>query len=216
MMCGYCRPSIGFAGANRDRLQSWAAFLATLTVPWILFADWNMEPEELRSSGWLQTLVTEVDILSPNIEETSTAGGVKLYDYSVCSVTALPALGEFEWLPQGLWSSHRFFLARSSVTTEIRSRATVDPSPAFASGANRPAGSKPLVEGLEVEGTQRGQEGSRVPTATRCGPRKNKAQRRRSLGQLWRVSGVAIPFAIAANHIAGRRNPTGRCCSGGK
>ena len=47
-------------------------------VPLILFADWIMEPEELRSSGWLQTLGTEVDILSPNIAETSTAGGGKL------------------------------------------------------------------------------------------------------------------------------------------
>ena len=75
MMCGYCRPSIGFAGANRERLQSWAAFLATLTVPWVLFADWNMEPEALRASGWLQTLGTEVDSLCPNIAETSTAGG---------------------------------------------------------------------------------------------------------------------------------------------
>lgn len=109
MMCGYCRPSIGFAGPNRERLQSWAAFLATLTVPWILFADWNMEPEELRSSGWLQTLGIEVDILSPNIAETSTAGGGELHEYIVCSVTALPALGEFEWLPQGVWSSNLVF-----------------------------------------------------------------------------------------------------------
>lgn len=28
MMCGYCRPSIGFAGANRERLQSWAPFFS--------------------------------------------------------------------------------------------------------------------------------------------------------------------------------------------
>ena len=108
MLCGYCRPSIGLAGSNRERLQAWAACLATLSVPWILFADWHMEPQALRSSGWLQTLGTEVDILCPNVEETSTAAGGKLYDYIVCSSTALPALGDFEWLPQGVWSSHPF------------------------------------------------------------------------------------------------------------
>ena len=54
---GYVRPSLGVAGINVERMQAWMSFLASpfLTRCPIL-CDWSMKPEELQSSGLLDTL----------------------------------------------------------------------------------------------------------------------------------------------------------------
>ena len=63
---GYCRPSIGYAGSNVGRMKAWAAFLRSLADPWAIYCDWNMTPQQLMQSGWLQLLAdAEPQILVP-------------------------------------------------------------------------------------------------------------------------------------------------------
>ena len=50
----YLRCSEGLSEANQFILEEAKAILLTVIGPWIIAADWNISPEILAESGWLQ------------------------------------------------------------------------------------------------------------------------------------------------------------------
>ena len=46
---------------NLDLLQHISAMIATLGGPWILGADWQCTPDELRRTGWLKIVKGVID-----------------------------------------------------------------------------------------------------------------------------------------------------------
>ena len=93
MLAGYLRPSVGLSSSdNKDRLQNWASFLGTLGGNWILFADWNAEPSELRDSGFLDMISTTCrpEVVLPNVEVTSRSGAGTCTIFK-CVIPALAA-----------------------------------------------------------------------------------------------------------------------------
>ena len=44
----YCTCGAGVHGANQFKLSSLLAFLKGVRTPWLVFADWNMEPREAQ------------------------------------------------------------------------------------------------------------------------------------------------------------------------
>eukprot|EP00959_Pyramimonas_sp_CCMP1952_P156883 3280736-Pyramimonas_sp.AAC.1 len=44
----HLRASIGFAGANIDRLGSLFQAVGSLPLPWAIGADWNLVPEDMQ------------------------------------------------------------------------------------------------------------------------------------------------------------------------
>ena len=49
----YMKDGLEVQGINVDILRDLGAFLLQLEEPWMVAADWNMEPEVLETSGWL-------------------------------------------------------------------------------------------------------------------------------------------------------------------
>ena len=50
------RHSEGLSDANLHIMKETAAFLRTVRGPWVLAADFNMPPDVLRASGWLDVI----------------------------------------------------------------------------------------------------------------------------------------------------------------
>ncbi|CAK0892082.1 unnamed protein product, partial [Prorocentrum cordatum] len=49
----YLQPGLKFGGANRNRPLAVGSYVPTLSDPWVLLADWNLEPPEWGRSEWL-------------------------------------------------------------------------------------------------------------------------------------------------------------------
>ena len=76
----------GLSRRNLDVLQCVAQLLASLHVPWVLAADFNLEPHVLQESGWLE--LVRGAIAAP---EQPTCGK-RCYDYLVVSKGLLPSV----------------------------------------------------------------------------------------------------------------------------
>ena len=55
-MSAYLHHSEGCSKRNLDVLQETARLLKSLVGPWIMAGDFNMSPEELQASGFLDLL----------------------------------------------------------------------------------------------------------------------------------------------------------------
>eukprot|EP00972_Heterocapsa_arctica_P025854 3805006-Heterocapsa_arctica.AAC.1 len=68
------------AGANIDMLDALGKFIMTLGTPWVIGCDWNMGPEAISSSGWLDRIGGAM--VSPSCHTCSKGMGNTL-DYFV-------------------------------------------------------------------------------------------------------------------------------------
>ena len=82
MVSAYLRPGLGLAGENLRRLQALGALVGATRHPWIIHADWNLEPEELTASQWL-VLVGGSIMMPADIAGTCLRGQVRKLDYLV-------------------------------------------------------------------------------------------------------------------------------------
>ena len=78
----YLTASIGYTGSNVTKLNNIGSFLNALKDVWILAGDFNMPPEQLAKSGWLEKVGGKI-IVPHNVEFTCTAGTARLIDYAV-------------------------------------------------------------------------------------------------------------------------------------
>eukprot|EP00959_Pyramimonas_sp_CCMP1952_P081047 1693389-Pyramimonas_sp.AAC.1 len=65
----YLVPSIGVSGANASRLRSLAEFVNTLAILWVLMGGFNMSPDLLQESGFLE-LVRARTVVPGNVTFT--------------------------------------------------------------------------------------------------------------------------------------------------
>ena len=81
LLTGYLTASIGLVHDNLTKLSSMGAFVNSLLGPWIMICDWNVEPGQLRASGWLQEV--KGHIFTPeDTDFTSWAAGA-MFDFAV-------------------------------------------------------------------------------------------------------------------------------------
>ena len=75
----YLEPSTGVRGANLTKLAAIGGFVRGLGVDWVVLGDFNVSPEELASSGWLEEVGGV--LMLPDVAYTERQGG--LLDYAV-------------------------------------------------------------------------------------------------------------------------------------
>ncbi|CAE7517958.1 unnamed protein product, partial [Symbiodinium sp. CCMP2456] len=127
-------PVQGFGhSSSRDLRNSLAAFIHTLSGPWLLLADFNAAPDEVAASGYLQ--MVKGKLLYP-LQPTITTGAV--LDYAVCSFElegglCLEVLTEVPFKPHfGLSVKLRGDLAvRPVLTLDSPDKIPVLPGPRF-------------------------------------------------------------------------------------
>ena len=77
LLSAYFKDSEGLSPVNLDVLEQLAIIIEAYRAPWILAADFNMPPDLLAASGWL-------DVTQGSIVHTSQATcGTEYYDYFV-------------------------------------------------------------------------------------------------------------------------------------
>ena len=85
----YFLPGEGLLGANQERVRALSRFLLTLRDPWIVAADFNMEPTELLKSGW-PAAIGGCIICPEGLEATCDQGQCRMLDYVVVAPGRLP------------------------------------------------------------------------------------------------------------------------------
>ncbi|CAK0845035.1 unnamed protein product [Prorocentrum cordatum] len=85
VIAAYFLPKHGFGGLNLDRWASLRAFLASVSDPWIIVADWNLTPTALERNSFLKDVGGT--IVLPDVRVTCDKGAGSLIDYAVASVS---------------------------------------------------------------------------------------------------------------------------------
>jgi hypothetical protein len=78
----YLKDGLKGSGVNLEILRVLGEFLTSCGCPWVAGGDWNMNPLELRRTGWLQQVSGE--LVAPE-ECTCTCGEGDVLDYFVVS-----------------------------------------------------------------------------------------------------------------------------------
>ena len=77
-----------------------------MKLPFIVFADWNMDPKELLASGFAETLFSEI-MVATNIAETCITGST--LDYLLVSRNFTSAIVSFAAFAGSPWRTHKGF-----------------------------------------------------------------------------------------------------------
>jgi hypothetical protein len=75
-----------------------------MRIPFIVAADWNMRPEQLRSTGWVNEV--EGAIIALPLDETCSCGGGPVLDYLVVSPECAEIIMSIEPDFDGAWRPH--------------------------------------------------------------------------------------------------------------
>ena len=89
------------------RFRRLGSFLRALQLPWVAMGDWNITPQYLQSSGFLQEVGGQ--IRCADVEYTCDPGGGKKashLDYLVHSYAATPYIKHVEPLHDVPWKPH--------------------------------------------------------------------------------------------------------------
>ena len=79
-VCAYMVPSWGPGSPNQAKLASLAAFLAAIDDPWVVAADWNLEPDKMQKLGFPTRVKGEIVVASGTSATCTKARGT-LIDY---------------------------------------------------------------------------------------------------------------------------------------
>ena len=89
MVTLYLTCGIGYTGENVRKLSEVARAIKAAGVPFLIVADWNMQPDELQRSGFLD-LVEGVLAVPADLDYTCISG--RLLDYAVVHPGLAPAV----------------------------------------------------------------------------------------------------------------------------
>ena len=76
----YLKCSVGMNDENQRRMEQISLLIKIHGLPWILYADFNMLPEELSKSGWPQFLKAEIVIPTGATSTLKNVSG-RIIDY---------------------------------------------------------------------------------------------------------------------------------------
>ena len=99
----YLTCGIGAAGINVKKLSGMIQKILELGLPFIVAADWNMEPAELEMSGFLHQ--TGGQIMTPQGVRTTCRSG-RLLDYLVVSPRVRPLVRSIQPVMNLPWTTH--------------------------------------------------------------------------------------------------------------
>ena len=100
----YRTDKLGITGENIQKLGVITQLIGCYSLPYVILADWNVPPEILRRSGWLEAVAGDI-ILADNADITCRGGGGTCIDYAVISHNMHGFIGGFyldcdsPWLP---------------------------------------------------------------------------------------------------------------------
>ena len=75
VIIAYLDHSVGPKGMNIKKLQQIQKALLYYKLPYIVFADWNMDPKALRAPGFIDLIDGEIKV-APGITETCISGNI--------------------------------------------------------------------------------------------------------------------------------------------
>ena len=103
MVTLYLTCGIGYTGENVRKLSEVARAIKAAGVPFLIVADWNMQPDELQRSGFLD-LVEGVLAVPADLDYTCISG--RLLDYAVVHPGLAPAVQLMHY-SKAPWAAHR-------------------------------------------------------------------------------------------------------------
>ncbi len=109
----YMTAGVGNGGENAAKLAELASWLKLFRLPWLVMADWNMSPSQLRAGPWLAKVGGQVVLPNDGVITCTAGAAGSLLDYGVASADMIPWVRSFnvETVP---WQPHaaiRFSLA---------------------------------------------------------------------------------------------------------
>ena len=105
LFAGYFDHTIGFSGANLQRLASIDLAIRCLGLPFVLAADFNDTPAALLATGWPSAV--DATVLPPtNVDFTCSSGAGRLIDYMVISHSLLPLVRSCTADFNSTWAPH--------------------------------------------------------------------------------------------------------------
>ena len=102
----YMDHTIGARGINIQKLKQLQKAILYYKLPYIIFADWNMDPSTLRESGFTDQINGEIKV-APGVTETCISGNI--LDYLVVSRSFASAIELYIASPRSPWRAHKGF-----------------------------------------------------------------------------------------------------------
>ena len=76
--------------ANQVKMAQILEFTHSIRTPFAIAADFNMEPDQLWETGWVQSLGQRASIVVPEVGHTCTTGLGRIIDFAVISDSVRP------------------------------------------------------------------------------------------------------------------------------
>ena len=102
----YMDHTIGARGINIQKLKQLQKAILYYKLPYIIFADWNMDPGALRESGFTDQIDGEIKV-AQGVTETCISGNI--LDYLVVSRSFASAIELHIASPRSPWRAHKGF-----------------------------------------------------------------------------------------------------------
>ena len=100
----YLESGVGLNETNVRRLTQLADFIKCLRVPFVIMADWNIEPSELVATGW-DRFVQGTVVAPRDVTFTCNQGKGRMLDYAVVANSLVPYFS-LQVDPDSPWSPH--------------------------------------------------------------------------------------------------------------
>ena len=78
--------------ANQVKMAQILEFTHSIRTPFAIAADFNLEPDQLWETGWVQSLGQKANIVVPEVVHTCSAGRGRVIDFAVISDSVQPFL----------------------------------------------------------------------------------------------------------------------------
>jgi len=104
VMC-YLTCTIKYTGDNITKMNQIGSFVRSLKDIWVLAGDFNLTPEEMVKTGWLDKIGGTI-IVPHNTMYTCTAGQARILDYIIIPTGAEIFFRNLLAVEDGAWTSH--------------------------------------------------------------------------------------------------------------
>ena len=105
ILCAYFQDGEGFGCRNLELLEEIELITKKGKLPFILLADFNIEPEEWSKLAWLERNGAAI-IRPEGVEATCRKGRGTLIDYAIVSKNIVPIIKSCQGVPEVPWAPH--------------------------------------------------------------------------------------------------------------
>ena len=112
----YLESGVGLNETNVRRLTQLADFIKCLRIPFVIMADWNIEPSELVATGW-DRFVQGTVVTPRDVTFTCNQGRGRMLDYAVVANSLVPYFS-LQVDPDSPWKPHVGLMATIEIEIE--------------------------------------------------------------------------------------------------